>query len=212
MIFDLIQQIPSWVLDFTGTLLTMIGLYFYVFNNKTAWHWSNLGLVPYTLLFASLGLWPLFFLYVCFILFGLHGYVLWFLQDKLSPHVGWWQFLTTPIAAILMVGAYLTTTFTDFWAAMQFTIVAFSIVASWALARRFAWSWIVWLPANVLGLVYYYHENLWFLMVAQIPLFAFSVYGYWEWTRGGVAEKGIIPKPQPAVAEPVGNSKGFTTG
>lgn len=190
--FDLIQSVPSWVLDWSGSILTMIGLYFYAFNLRNAWHWSNAGLVPYTLLFAATAMWPLFWLQVCFILFGLHGYVLWYLQDHGSKFVSKWQFLTTPIAVGLLGLAYFNTVFTDAWAYVQFTIVAFSIVASWGLARRFAWFWLVWLPANVLGFFYYAHSELWSLMIIQIPLFLFSVYGYWEWTRGETSKKGLV--------------------
>ena len=193
----MIEQVPSWVWDWSGSILTMIGLYYYVFNNRTAWHWGNAGLIPYTLLFWATGMWMLLALQICFMIFNLHGYILWWLQDNRHWFVKHWKGLTTPIAAIVLGVAWWATDFVDAWVYIQFLIVAFSIVASWGLARRFAWSWLVWLPANFLGFFYYAHSELWSLMIIQIPLFLFSVYGYYEWTRGGVSKRGIVPKDNP---------------
>lgn len=188
----MIESIPSWILDTAGGILTLIALWFYVFNIRTAWHFSNVSLIPYLMLFFALPVWPLFTMQACFVLFGIHGYILWYLQDVGSRHAEWWRLVTTPIALILGTLAYITGDLSDVWGVMAFAIAALSIVASWGLAQRMAWSWIVWLPANVLGFFYYFHSELWFLTFLQIPLFLFSVYGYYEWTRGETSKKGLI--------------------
>lgn len=184
----------TW-LDFTGTFLTMIGLAFYVLNMKTAWHFSNAGLLPYTLLFFATAMWPLFWLQVLFIAFGIHGYVLWYLMDKGSKYTEMWRLLTLPMAAACAIVAGIYTDYASAWAIVQYGIVLFSVVASYGLAQRYAWSWLVWLPANVLGFFYYAHTELVFLMWAQIPLFIFSVVGYYQWTYGRVSKRGLVVEP-----------------
>ena len=75
-------DVPAWVLDWTGSLCVVVSLV-YLFEKRMAyWHWSNASLVPYFLLFVSGGQYMLAGLQVSYLVFGVHGLLLWRLERR----------------------------------------------------------------------------------------------------------------------------------
>ena len=75
-------DVPLWVLDWTGSILVVVSLV-YLFGKRTAyWHWSNASLLPYFLLFVSGGQLMLAGLQVSYLVFGVHGLLLWRLERR----------------------------------------------------------------------------------------------------------------------------------
>ena len=180
--------VPTWVLDWTGSVMVAVSLW-YLFEKRIAyWHWSNASLVPYFALFASSRQFMLAGLQASYLIFGIHGLLLWRLEharDRHGRHFNeaiWYQ-----IGWILSLAIFAyTVTVTDFvdrWAALQFTIVGLSLVANWATTRKWVWSWPVWLSVNVLQAVYFRQWQLWGQFALQFVLFAMSVWGWVVWRR-----------------------------
>src|SRR5688572_20997510 len=70
-------DIPTWVLDWSGSLMVVVSLVF-LFQKRTGyWHWSNASLVPYFALFVSLREYMLAGLQASYLVFGIHGLMLW---------------------------------------------------------------------------------------------------------------------------------------
>ena len=70
----------------------------YLFGKRIAyWHWSNASLVPYFALFASTGQFMLAGLQASYLIFGVHGLLLWRLErarDRLGRRFNeavWYQ-------------------------------------------------------------------------------------------------------------------------
>jgi nicotinamide mononucleotide transporter len=181
----MIEAIPEWLFGWTGNILTLICVFFYWKKMYTAWVLSMASLVPYFALFVSSEMWSLAGLQAIFMAYGLHGLLLWYFENNEHKWATWWRHLTTPLSvAIFAYTVFLNWgVIDDPWVMVQMVITVFSVAAAWGQARRYAWNWLVWLPANFLGFFYYANAGFWGLMLLQIPLFLLSVQGYYEWKR-----------------------------
>lgn len=181
-------SIPPLVLDLTGGLCVLVSLYFLWAKSSTYWHWSNLSLLPYFLLFVSGGQWMLAGLQVTYLLFGIHGLYLWHLEGRRARgeirfnETGWYG---VTWAASLAIFAY-TVAVTDFsavWNWVQFAAVTLALIANFGTTRRWAWSWPVWIAVNAVQAVYFWHAEYWVLFALQFVLAAMSVVGWQAWRR-----------------------------
>jgi len=179
-------DIPTWVLDWSGSVLVVISLV-YLFRKRIGyWHYSNASLVPYFALFVSTSQFMLAGLQLSYLVFGIHGLWLWRLErrrdhtgarfnERAWYHAGW-------ILSLAIFGYTIRITeFIDAWAWLQFTIVSLSLLANWATTRKWTWSWPVWLVVNVLQAFFFWHFLLWGQFLLQFVLFAMSVRGWVLW-------------------------------
>ena len=180
---EFLASIPMWVYDWTGGIFFMISLWFFFYKLPKAWHWSNASLLPYFLLFVATEMYMLAGLQVIYLLFGGHGWVLWKLQQIGSSWAKAWEKLAIPFGGIVFIYTVYITEFVDAWAWLQFTIVSISIVGSVLLVLKYKEAWLVYIGANILGLVYYPHNGLWALTIVQIGAIVMSVAGYWLWKK-----------------------------
>ncbi len=197
-------DVPAWVLDWTGSLCVVVSLV-YLFEKRMAyWHWSNASLVPYFLLFVSGGQYMLAGLQVSYLVFGVHGLLLWRLErrrrDGGRPFnaVAWYRAGWVLTLAIFAYTVALSD-FPDAWAGLQFTIVSLALVANWATTRTWTWSWVLWMIVNVLQAIYFAHAGLWAQFGLQFILFAMSAHGWRAWRRA--AEQHPAPVSGGALAD-----------
>lgn len=181
-------DIPPLLLDMSGGVCVLVSLYFLWAKSSVYWHWSNLSLLPYFLLFVAGGQWMLAGLQVTYLLFGIHGLYLWHLEARRARgeirfNERAWYGVTW--AASLAIFAY-TVAVTDFsaaWNGVQFVAVTMSLVANFGTTRRWAWSWPVWIAVNAVQAVYFGHTGYWVLFGLQFILAGMSVVGWREWRR-----------------------------
>lgn len=181
-------NLPPLVLDLAGGLCVLVSLYYLWSKSSTYWHWSNLSLLPYFLLFLSGGQWMLAGLQVTYLLFGVHGLYLWHLERRRARgeirfNEPLWYGVTW--AASLGIFAY-TVAVTDFtvgWNWVQFTAVTLALVANFGTTRQWAWSWPVWIVVNAVQAVYFWQTGYWVLFALQFVLAGMSVVGWRAWRR-----------------------------
>lgn len=177
------SSVPQWVWDWSGSVCVMVSFYFLWTKRYAYWHFSNASLLPYFVLFETTAQYMLAGLQAIYLLFGLHGLTLWFLENRKHLWAKWFRPLTTPLTLSIFFYAVYVTEFAEFWTYLQLAIVSVSLVANWGTTRRYAWSWLVWLPVNAAQAVYFFHGGLWGLFLLQFVLFAMSLKGYLEWKR-----------------------------
>lgn len=181
-------EVPTWLLDWSGSLMVVVSLW-YLFRKRIAyWHWSNASLIPYFALFVSGRQLMLAGLQASYLIFGIHGLLLWRLEharDQRGRHFneGVWYQIGWILSLAIFAYTVTVTEFTDNWAGLQFTIVSLSLIANWATTRKWVWSWPVWLVVNLLQAVYFQHWHLWGQFVLQFALFAMSVWGWRVWRQ-----------------------------
>jgi nicotinamide mononucleotide transporter len=183
-----IVGIPTWIVDWSASLLVVISLIFLFRKNIWYWHFSNASVLPYFLLFLSTQQYMLAGLQVSYLIFGLHGLYLWWLEhrrdDRQQPfnerfwyNLGW--MLTLAIFAFTVV----ITQFQDGWTWLQFIITSLSLVANWATTRKWNWSWYLWIFVNLLQGILFNHLALWAQVGLQVVLAGMSVKGLFEWQQ-----------------------------
>lgn len=191
--FFIALPLQSW-LDVAGSVLVVISLVFLIEKKPTYWHFSNLSLAPYFILFVLTEQYMLAGLQVSYLIFGLHGVLLWrferLREDERTPfnerlwyNIGW-------MLTLLIFG--FTAAISDLssgWNVLQFAATSLALVANLATTRRWLWSWYVWLAVNALQAVLFFHLELWAQFALQWVLAAMSVMGLLRWRqmRGGQA-------------------------
>ena len=183
-----LSTLPPWLLDITGGAAVLTSLYFLFAKRRAYWHWSNVSLLPYFLLFASGGLWMLAGLQVCYLIFGVHGLYLWWLEERrdrgeLRFNEPAWYGVTWAASLLIFGFTVYVTNFSARWNWVQFAVVVLQLVANFATTRRWAWSWPVWILSNAVGAAYYFHTSYWALFALQFVLAGMSVYGWRVWQR-----------------------------
>jgi nicotinamide mononucleotide transporter len=177
----MIETVPQWVWDWSGSLFFLISLVLYWTKRPSAWHWSNASLLPYTILFVVGEMWMLAGLQVIYLMFGGHGWLLWKLQEWGNVWAKTWERLAVPFGVVIFAYTVYVTQFADMWAWLQFAIVSISIAGSVLLVLKKSAAWLVYIPANLIGIVYYAHAGLWALTFVQVCAIVMSVYGYMMW-------------------------------
>lgn len=181
-------NIPTLALDLSGGICVLVSLYYLWAKRSTYWHWSNLSLLPYFLLFLSGKQWMLAGLQVTYLLFGIHGLYLWHLERQrdlrgVPFREGPWYAVTWVASLAIFAYTVVVTDFSQGWNWVQFVAVTLSLVANFGTTRKWAWSWPVWIVVNAIQAVYFWHSGYWVLFTLQFILAAMSGYGWREWRR-----------------------------
>jgi len=175
-------------LDWLGAICVVISLIFLIKKNIWYWHFSNLSLLPYFLLFTGTQQFMLAGLQISYFIFGIHGFYLWVLEhhrdyrgrqfnEAFWYNIGW--------IITLLIFAYTATIskLNDSWIILQFIVTSLSLVANWATTRKWVWSWYVWIGVNALQAILFYHLELWAQLGLQGVLASMSIRGLIVWRR-----------------------------
>lgn len=190
VVLESLAKVPllTW-LDIGGSTLLLISLVLLIRKHLWYWHFGNLSLLPYFVVFVTSGQYMLAGLQVSYLIFGLHGLLLWILEDhrdtrfvpfneRIWYNAGW----------VMALGIFIFTAaisdFSDGWTVLQFASTAVALVANWATTRRWVWSWYAWLCVNALQAVLFFHLAFWAQFAMQWILAALSVQGLLTWRRG----------------------------
>ena len=183
-----ISSIPQWFWDYSGSVAATISL-IYLFRKQLAyWHWSNLANVPLFILFMARKEWQFAGLQVAYLIFGVHGLYLWFLEKRrdrgeIRFNEPLWYAVTWVASLVIFGYTILVTDFTNPWNWVQFVSVALALIANFGTTRKWAWSWPVWIVVNIVNAVYWYQFQVWGQFGLQFVLGAMSAYGWLEWRR-----------------------------
>jgi nicotinamide mononucleotide transporter len=189
-------RVPLWVLDWSGSILVIISLLYLFRKHVGYWHFSNASLLPYFALFLSNKSFMLAGLQVTYLIFGIHGLLLWKLEHRRDTggprfHESPWYAAGWVMSLAIFAYAISISDLRDAWAKLQFVVVSISLVANWATTRRWTWSWPLWLVVNSLQAVLFWHQKLTGQFLLQFVLFAMSIQGWILWQRDDHAKKAV---------------------
>lgn len=191
------REVPLWVLDWSGSLLVVASLVFLFRKRIGYWHLSNASLLPYFALFMTGRQFMLAGLQASYLVFGVHGLLLWQLEHRRDTGAGrfneriWYQ-IGWILSLLIFAYSVVVTDFVDRWAWLQFVVVSLSLIANWATTRKWTWSWPVWLVVNALQAVLFRHLELWGQFGLQFVLFAMSLQGWSMWRREDLSREVVL--------------------
>lgn len=177
----------TW-LDLGGSCLLLVSLLFLIRKHPWYWHFGNLSLLPYFVLFVASGQYMLAGLQVSYLVFGLHGLLLWTLENRRDAlripfNERIWYNLGWSLALAIFGFTAALSDFSDGWTIVQFVATSLALLASWATTRRWIWSWYVWLGVNAVQAALFFHLGLWAQFGMQWILAALSIQGLLTWMR-----------------------------
>jgi nicotinamide mononucleotide transporter len=180
--------IPQAVLDWLGSICVVISLVYLFRKHPFYWHWSNASLLPLFLLFMSQGAWQFAGLQVTYLIFGIHGLYLWWLESRrdrgeIQFNEPLWYAVTWVASLVIFAYTVIVTDFSNVWNWVQFAAVSLALVANFGTTRKWAWSWPVWIVVNAIQAVYFWNSQTLGQFGLQFVLAGMSVYGWLEWRR-----------------------------
>jgi nicotinamide mononucleotide transporter len=66
---------------------------------------------------------------------------------------------------------------------MDSVTTAFSIVATWMLARKYVEHWLIWIFVDLFSAGLYVYKNLWATAVLFIIYTVMAAIGYYQWKK-----------------------------
>ena len=184
----------QWWLDYSSSVVVILSLWYLFSKHAFYWYLSILATFLYFVFytFSSNPAYLFAGLQVGYLIFALHGMVLWRLEHRrdtqrhpfnepLWYNLGWG--LTLLIFGYATYATASSNGFADVWGYLQFTITALALIANWGTTRKWAWSWGLWILVNALYAVYFAHYAYWGQFVLQFILGGMSVWGWIEWIR-----------------------------
>ncbi|MBO4263392.1 MAG: nicotinamide mononucleotide transporter [Bacteroidales bacterium] len=176
-----------------------VGLLYLVLEYKASiWLWLAGVIMPAvdTVLYYKAGLYADFGMAVYYCLAGIYGYWAWrrgarktekpvtrYDTAKILPSAAVLLLLWAGIWWVLRHGTNSTVPVTD-----AFT-TALSIVALWALARKYAEQWLLWLVVDIVCCILYVRKGIPFKAAIYGLYTVFAVFGYRKWLRLAAGEK-----------------------
>jgi nicotinamide mononucleotide transporter len=180
--------LPQEFWDYSGAVFVVISLVYLFRKHIAYWHWSNLSNVPFFVLFMARGEWQFAGLQVAYLIFGVHGLYLWFLEHRrdrgeIRFNEPLWYAVTWVASLVIFAYTISVTNFADPWNWVQFASVALALIANFGTTRKWSWSWPVWIVVNAVTAVYWFHFQVWGQFALQFILAGMSVYGWLEWRK-----------------------------
>lgn len=190
------QELINWfsdnLLELGGFMAAIIYLRFSIRQNKLLWPWGIATSAVYMYLFFESKVYGYAALNLYYVVISIYGWFHWNKQDrkaaedeKVRPAYlkNWLAVIASGI--LIWVTLYLLLTqFTDSQIPVgdSFT-TAFSIIATWLLARKILENWIFWIVIDSVAAGLYFHQNLKLTAILYLIYTAMAVIGYREWKK-----------------------------
>jgi nicotinamide mononucleotide transporter len=192
------DQVLQWLalhwVEVAGTLLGITYVFLSIRQNILTWLLGLLTSLLYIYVFFSSKFYADMVLQVYYVWVSIYGWILWSKGKKtghgreelpvtlLSVKQAWRLLF---VALILWLGIfavlrYYTDSPVPFGDAFT---TAFSIVATWMLARKILEHWIVWIVVDFVSLLLYLYKGLYPTSVMFVIYTAAAWWGYVEWKR-----------------------------
>ena len=170
-------------------------LYIYLEIKENIWLWP-VGIVSclvYIVVFFSSGFYADMSMQVYYVIVSVYGWILWAKKNrkieqnelKISRTPKKKYFLLGIFSIILWIIIYfilkiLPGAAMPFWDAFT---TAFSITATWMLARKYIEQWILWIFIDIVSAVLYVYKGLYFTAILFVVFTIFAYVGYKEWKK-----------------------------
>jgi nicotinamide mononucleotide transporter len=185
-----------WLLsNYTELLATLTGLIYIVYSvrGKTIlWLFGLISSFLYIFVFFKAGLYALMCINFYYVIISIYGWFHWSypskntkkelpvsrITSKLSIYL-----LLISLVLFALIGIGLDR-YTDsdiaIWDAL---ITAFSITATWMLARKIMEHWLVWIVIDLIAVIVYIYKGLYPTVVLYLVFAALAIAGFKEWKK-----------------------------
>lgn len=180
-------------IEITGAILGTLYIIFSIKQNVLTWPTGLLTSVLYVIVFFQAKFYADMGLQVYYVVISIYGWYYWLKvpekEDnkrapvkKTSPRL--WIKLAVATFVICIAILFILLNFTDSDVPyMDSVTTAFSIVATWMLARKYIEHWLIWIFVDLFSAGLYVYKNLWATAVLFIIYTVMAAIGYYQWKK-----------------------------
>lgn len=192
-IHDILQYLIWNYLEIIGFVAAMIYLYFSIKQNIWLWPLGIITSLAYILLFYQQKIYGYAALNGYYVIISIYGWHLWWRNAKKSENT---QMPDLPLHAtrllqIIFVGLILWFIFYLILSRLTDSVIpigdsfttAFSVVATWMLARKYLENWILWIVIDSIAAVLYWYQEMLLTTLLYLVYAVMAVIGYFQWVR-----------------------------
>ncbi len=187
----------EWLLDnkieILGAFLGILYIVFSIRQNVLTWPTGLATSVLYVIVFFQSKFYADMGLQVYYVIISLYGWYYWLKGAKNNEKKGvrvrktslrLWLKLSLTTIIIYVVILLVLINFTDSDVPyMDSMTTAFSIVATWMLARKYIEHWLIWIFVDLFSSGLYVYKNLWATAILFIIYTIMAAVGYYQWEK-----------------------------
>ena len=193
----MIETITTWLLshkvELLGAILGLIYIFFSIRQHILTWPFGLLTSVFYVVIFFQSGFYADMGLQVYYVVISIYGWYYW-LKGRRPVETGkipvktcrtkLWLKITGITVLIFFVILFILKNFTNSTVpVMDSLTTAFSITATWMLARKYIEHWIIWIFVDIVSAGLYIYKNLWPTVILFLVYTVMAFLGFIEWKK-----------------------------
>lgn len=188
----MIEYLKNHYLEVTGTLLSFAYLWLSVKQKIGLWVFGFLGAVVYTIVFFQSKLYAAMSLQLYYLWVSVYGWYSWKkskastgeeLPVRLTRFKEWPILLGITLIIMLIYYALLSMGTDSPIPGADSFITAFSIIATWMLARKQIEHWLIWIVVDLVAVGVYLMQGLYSTSVLFLVYGIMAVVGWFQWRK-----------------------------
>lgn len=188
----IIDFVAANYIEIAGTLLSFAYLWLSVNQKISLWFFGFLSAMLYAYVFFDAKLYAAMSLQLYYLWVSVYGWINW-KKNRLTTgsdlpvrRTGGREWLILTAITLLIMLAYYTLlklgTDSPLPAADSF-ITAFSITATWMLARKQIEHWLIWIVVDTLAVVVYFTQGLYSTSLLFVVYGIMAIVGWFQWKK-----------------------------
>jgi nicotinamide mononucleotide transporter len=193
---ELLSASLHWLFThYIEVLATITGLIYLVYSVRgqiLLWLFGLISSLLYVFVFYKAKIYALMCINLYYVIISIYGWVHWSFPGKNNKKELPVSRLNRSMSMYLLVVSFFLFAFIGF-VLKKFTnsdiviwdafITAFSITATWMLARKIMEHWLVWIVVDLIAVVLYLYKELYPTVLLFIFYAALAIVGYKEWKK-----------------------------
>lgn len=188
----MIEYLKNHYLEVIGTLLSFAYLWLSVKQKIGLWIFGFLGAVVYTIVFFQSKLYAAMSLQLYYLWVSVYGWYSWKkskastgeeLPVRLTRFNEWPILLGITLIIMLIYYALLSMGTDSPIPGADSFITAFSIIATWMLARKQIEHWLIWIVVDLVAVGIYFMQGLYSTSILFLVYGIMAVIGWFQWRK-----------------------------
>jgi nicotinamide mononucleotide transporter len=191
------ENISAWLwgnkIELLGAILGLFYIFFSIRQHILTWPVGLLTSIFYVVIFYQSGFYADMGLQVYYVAISIYGWYFWLKGKRPSESEKIPVKNARSILLIKIIGATIIIFFIILFILVNYTnstvpvmdslTTAFSITATWMLARKYIEHWIIWIFVDITSAGLYIYKNLWPTVILFIVYTIMAALGYIEWKK-----------------------------
>ena len=192
-IIEAFTIMPLW--EVVAVLLGIVYVILAAKESAVAWIFAFFNTLIYTILFWEGALISSSALNLYYMVMAVYGFILWRdnpnKEEKLEvTSWGFYKLFITLLLGVFLsvITGYLSALYLDAkFAYLDSTVMVFSVIATWMLAKKIIENWLVWMVVDSLAVILYWKSGYHTTTVLFVLYVVLAVYGFNSWRKALIA-------------------------